>query len=1069
MAQKFTITPISEKDYKQESYTPADSSSGNFTITPIGESSGNAFQNYLNNYNSYLKSRQSFGNTWNRNIEKTTGMKYNTGAPAFSMYTNTATRKIGQQAQPLWGYAMSHKQEFLDQGFTEAEYEQMLKSLDTSDLSKYNQASMYASQYFKSQAKDAGVNPNSMTGILNFNTAMKEVDQALAGADKSVKIPEEYTGPSFEEVNSLESAYHQAEQKENEAYLALGYAMDPWAEADARAAYDAAKKAKDEAKQAWDQAQASYDEGQKRTTTSGSYDVAKQYNDRAVDLARGGEYDEDAELDELLRQRDEARTAGNTELWYQLNDQILQMQDELDKRWNKDYALSRAEAAYASAYQWDDYSAAAQQDPTTAQEGLQASEEDLRAYLDQAESIFDTNEVNKLKHEHPTEEWTDDQKLTFGWMYRNDPQKAAEYATQINAGLDAQKRAEEERAMRTEEDGTDKSFGPLDWLKARYYDLGAIGDFLVNAYEYLDVGTITSNDYLSPSQRAQIIDSAITANLNEKSGTLPENWFAIGGKVLGDVYQMGNSILMSTIAGLSSGGGWLGSLSSGAMFFGPAASNAYYDAVERGASPGQAVVYGLASGTFEMLFEEISLDKVKELSKYTVNTPSKNLAEGVLKWARAVGVSAFIEGDEEINTSIANWIGEAVILQDKAESKQQIQYLMMNEGLDYDQAWLRVFKQNCESIAYDGIVGAVSGAIHTGAYSGAESIYNAGAYDNSTLETGIAGQTYTPESTTDLIDYAEKYGDADLASMIRSQMDQRVEKGKPASITRGQARQLAASITPETYGKATTTAAAFKKGVQGVSQLVDEQARGKGGLKAQTQDVSVDLDGESLTLEDIGYGNKEEVRLKDSNGNIITKTIDEVFDKLPEATRTLITWAKDVLGDGYARAVYLYDQNQDISVEEYVTAMNTAASIASTGADIDRGSSPLLAHLTDKQLRIAEMIGHEQHQRDLENTQKREEEYKAAQAAAEEAIQTGDVKTAQDEMAALEQGLAYEQEQHAAAVAELEGMEAGTEEYNEQKQKVIDLNAAMQEEKATQQRMKKAMQHPNRRQLQKNW
>lgn len=31
------------------------------------------------------------------------------------------------------------------------------------------------------------------------------------------------------------------------------------------------------------------------------------------------------------------------------------------------------------------------------------------------------------------------------------------------------------------------------------------------------------------------------------------------------------------------------------------------------------------------------------------------------------------------------------------------------------------------------------------------------------------------------------------------------------------------------------------------------------------------------------------------------------------------------------------------------------------------------------------------------------------------------------------------------------------------------LNAAMQEEKATQQRMKKAMQHPNRRRLEKNW
>jgi Ca-activated chloride channel family protein len=31
------------------------------------------------------------------------------------------------------------------------------------------------------------------------------------------------------------------------------------------------------------------------------------------------------------------------------------------------------------------------------------------------------------------------------------------------------------------------------------------------------------------------------------------------------------------------------------------------------------------------------------------------------------------------------------------------------------------------------------------------------------------------------------------------------------------------------------------------------------------------------------------------------------------------------------------------------------------------------------------------------------------------------------------------------------------------------LNAAVQDEKATQQRMKKAMQEPRRRQLQKNW
>lgn len=880
----------------------------------------------------------------------------------------------------------------------------------------------------------------------NWSAAQEEVDQAMANADKSVAVNNANTIPSLEEISSLEETYKRAEQKENDAYTALGYVSDPWYADQAQNDYQAAKAATAEAKKAWEDAQAAYDAGTKAgATTSGSYDVAKQYSDKAVQISKGGEYDQDVDLDELMRQRDEARTSGNSALEYELTVKINNLQEEIDSTWNKDLATAQFESAYASAYQWDDYITAAQADPETAMAGLAKSEQDLATYLDNAESIFDTNEVNKLKHEHPTDEWTDEQKLTFGWMFDKDPQKAAEYATQINSGLDAQKRAEEEASLRTNEDGTDKKFGPLDWLKARYYDLGAIGDFLVNAYEYLDVGTITSKDYLSPSQRAQIIDSAISENLNEKSGTLPDNWFAIGGKGLGDVYQMGNSVLMSTIAGLSTGGGWLGSLSSGAMFFGPAASNAYYQAVDQGASPGQAVVFGLASGTFEMLFEEISLDKVKELTKYTVNTPSKNFAEGVLKWARSVGISAFIEGDEEINTSIANWIGEAVILQDKSQSKQKILDLMANEGLTYDDAWLRVFKENCEDIAYDGIVGGISGAIHTGAYSTAEGIYNTGAYDNSTLETGIQGQTVTPGSSSELIDYAEKYGDADLASMIRTNMDKRMEKGKPASITRGEAKQLAASITPDTYRKGATTAAAVKKGVQGVSQLVDEQARGKGGLKAQTEDVSVDLDGESMTLEDIGYGNKEKVRLKDSNGNIITKTIDEVMDKLPEATQTLITWAKDVLGEGYARAVYLYDQSQDISVEEYVTGMNTAAAIASTGADIDRGSSPLLAHLTDKQLRIAEMIGHEQHQREIENAEKRQQEYEAAKVAAEEAIQTGDVKAAQEEISQIETSLGYAQEEHDQAVEALEGMEANTEEYNAQKDKVKAIQQQINE------------------------
>ena len=911
---------------------------------------------------------------------------------------------------------------------------------------------------------------------------------------------------TLQEVKDLEQAYNEARDYANQ-YSGV-----------TRGELAARRKARDEAYQKWQDALAEF-EGQYGkgsyqnggpSITSGSYDLAKQYQERADNISPYGNSPEEEipdhmkrlELDDIDRQIAEAKEEGDDDtlaILYEMRDSLTsEMKEEGVKTTdeiNDEIYTARYAARYANQFKWDDIIAAAYapENAEVARSGLRQAEEDYSAYLEnisfpktniyepkqviktypqnEAEINFnykfDRNEkiaeaiknndikaLEKLYKEQIPEEyrdmfnvvvdkdgtphvihngWTNEQQMVFGYLYSTDREKAKEYARQINDGIEA----DLYRLQNQNVEANEKNLG--GWAKARAYSIGSVSEFAHTLLEYLTTGTVESNPYMTLSQIGRSIDSAISQDLNDKYGTLPENWWAIGGKGVGDVYQMANSILESTIAGLVNEAGPLGKLASGAMFFGSAADAAFYEAIERGATPGQAVSFGIASGFFECFFEEVSIEKVKGIARLTELTGGKVTAESVLKYLRAAGVSFLTEASEEINTSLADMLAEAIILQNKSESTQKILYYMENEGLSADDAWLKVFKENCSSVAYDGIVGGLSGMAHFIGGTGARAIYKSTAYNGGPLQTGINNVTI-PKGTTasNLIDYASQYGDQELAAEMKDKMDARAKSGKPGKISKRQAEQLAASITPETYKKGKRT-----QKVDEIAKFLDEDTASKGGVKAETKDIALKLDGKDYTVQDIGYGNKREVRLKDAEGNTTTKSIDEVFDQLPEQTRTLIKWADNILGDNAARAVYLYDGSQ--TVGEYVAAMNAATAVAAGGAKIEKGGDYLLSTLSNKQIAVAQTIGDEMYKAAQADTEKRVKQYAAAKEAADKAIQTGDVKAAQQEISVIEESLKYAQEEHDQAVKEMESAEANSKEYEAAKLKAKETQRQINE------------------------
>lgn len=134
-------------------------------------------------------------------------------------------------------------------------------------------------------------------------------------------------------------------------------------------------------------------------------------------------------------------------------------------------------------------------------------------------------------------------------------------------------------------------------------------------------------------------------------------------------------------------------------------SSGYKEAKERGANNEQALAYGVAAGSAEVLTEKLSLDHLWKMSKGT--KIGKSL---VADWLMQAG----IEGSEEMISDIANRVSDYFIMGrdgKNAQTRAIEAYMEQDPQLTREEATKKAEGDFWKQVAFDGLAGAVSGGV----------------------------------------------------------------------------------------------------------------------------------------------------------------------------------------------------------------------------------------------------------------------------------------------------------------------------------------------------------------------
>ena len=204
---------------------------------------------------------------------------------------------------------------------------------------------------------------------------------------------------------------------------------------------------------------------------------------------------------------------------------------------------------------------------------------------------------------------------------------------------------------------------------------------------------------MAPSVLTSTIRGTVAQNIADSTGVIaldeeehPYLSKIFNGKSLGDVYQLGMSMADSlTVAYLTPLGQY------GAVLLGGSAgTQGMLDALERGATDGQALKMGLLNGTFEALFEYVSLDKL-------LTSEPKNLI-------RALFRQGGVEASEEFMTTFANNIADILVMAEKSDYQLKIQ-AYMESGMSREEAAKQALLDKCIELGWDAVGGFFSGGI----------------------------------------------------------------------------------------------------------------------------------------------------------------------------------------------------------------------------------------------------------------------------------------------------------------------------------------------------------------------
>lgn len=171
----------------------------------------------------------------------------------------------------------------------------------------------------------------------------------------------------------------------------------------------------------------------------------------------------------------------------------------------------------------------------------------------------------------------------------------------------------------------------------------------------------------------------------------------------------------------------LGPLTPYVMAAGAAAGNTK-EALERGGTTDEAVMYGLAGGAAEAITEKLGYDR---LLKYGADAIAKKIGAKKIfeiggKAANKKEIAGFLksifpqagsEAAEEATSEIANILADTLIMGDNSQMKQIAQTAMEN-GATESEAVKTALKEGLKQVAYSGAVGAASGGVIAGGIGG---------------------------------------------------------------------------------------------------------------------------------------------------------------------------------------------------------------------------------------------------------------------------------------------------------------------------------------------------------------
>ncbi|MEG1989297.1 MAG: hypothetical protein RR035_08925, partial [Oscillibacter sp.] len=315
---------------------------------------------------------------------------------------------------------------------------------------------------------------------------------------------------------------------------------------------------------------------------------------------------------------------------------------------------------------------------------------------------------------------TDAEKSTlYYYVGKNDMEKAGAYLDAVQRDLNArgqQARSEETERLSREHPilfGVPANVGGSFGAPAAYVaNTGtAVKNALTGGYEQTDVNSPAFHAAHMVDDSARGVHTAAYEGMKNATGSEDAGnvaaFLAGGGLSIG---QMVSKMPFGPLALPLMGAG--------------AAGMTTKDALERGATPNQALAEGTVDAIVEILTEKMPVDELFRIAKLAPSG-AKEIIRNVLKQMGS-------EGSQEVISEIADNLADSVIMGDKSEYERYVQALM-EQGADEQTARAAATKQfYVSNVAKAGLGGALSGGVMAGGASAVGKVRNAWWPDSST-------------------------------------------------------------------------------------------------------------------------------------------------------------------------------------------------------------------------------------------------------------------------------------------------------------------------------------------------